>query len=342
MKRREMSLHHRKQASAMAAKRCSVRGPRSATAKLLGVELGGEVAAEPVAELSAPAAQPNAKGSDQALFKVPLKPVLKPVRAKSKRPAQSGSKGGLFKSKRCKKPSTRQGSGANNTPVERLRSLVRKAGAVTVAELDAGLPADDEYEKLDKRAIDAARWTDKSITRLISEIKERSTPNGSGQPTITFGKLFDETANIFDALVGILKAAKKYRCVHFDGDQLWQGRDDGVVITLTKEIHTGILINRRKLTNMKTGKMPAGGFGGGNKVGSKCHVCGKTVYQLEYVGANDKAFHKACFRCKVCNIALKAGDYCTVNDQFFCPTHYKEKIMAAGGAGKEHAAGTFD
>jgi hypothetical protein len=37
--------------------------------------------------------------------------------------------------------------------------LVRRPGSVTVAELDAGMGVDDEYEKLDNRAIDAARWT---------------------------------------------------------------------------------------------------------------------------------------------------------------------------------------
>ena len=37
---------------------------------------------------------------------------------------------------------------------------------------------------------------------------------------VTFGLLFEETANIFDALVGILKTSKKYGVVHFNGDQV--------------------------------------------------------------------------------------------------------------------------
>ena len=34
------------------------------------------------------------------------------------------------------------------------------------------------------------------------------------QVTIKFGKLFEETANIFDALVGIIKTAKKFVDIH--------------------------------------------------------------------------------------------------------------------------------
>ena len=53
------------------------------------------------------------------------------------------------------------------------------------------------------------------VRQLIDEIKKRGTTNASGQPVVTFGVLFEETANIFDALVGILKTAKKYFVVSF-------------------------------------------------------------------------------------------------------------------------------
>lgn len=73
---------------------------------------------------------------------------------------------------------------------------------------------------------------------MIDEIKNRGAPvssffchcdaclilycfqNGAGQPCITFGQLFEETANIFDALVGILKTAKKYAVLWYEGDQV--------------------------------------------------------------------------------------------------------------------------
>eukprot|EP00039_Didymoeca_costata_P021301 m.344108 g.344108 ORF g.344108 m.344108 type:complete len:874 (+) comp23844_c0_seq1:173-2794(+) len=218
----------------------------------------------------------------------------------------------------------------------------RKPGAVTVAEIEAGLPEDDEFETLDPRAVDAAKWTDKVVRELITEIQKRGTKNDAGQHWITFGKLFDETANIFDALVGILKTAKKYKVVDYEGMQLWQGQDDNVVITLLKDTHDGVVINRRKrakLVNSPTGNASkTKGFGASSQVtqNEKCVVCGKTVYPMEYMSASDKVFHRTCFRCFVCKRVLKPGDYATVNDTFYCMPHYTQNVLAAGGAGKEH------
>ena len=51
--------------------------------------------------------------------------------------------------------------------------------------------------------------------------------------------MFYETDNIFEALAGILKTAKKYNVVEFEGDTLFQGTSDKVIITLLKESHEG-------------------------------------------------------------------------------------------------------
>eukprot|EP00729_Bicosta_minor_P016203 gene16203-19132_t len=69
----------------------------------------------------------------------------------------------------------------------------------------------DELEELDPRAIEAAAWTDKEIRKLISEIKSRGYTDDDGKHAITFGQLFEETDQIFDALSGICKTAKKYK-----------------------------------------------------------------------------------------------------------------------------------
>jgi hypothetical protein len=246
----------------------------------------------------------------------------------------------MFKSTRGRAKSRRGGpvDAADSSPKKAVGSPKRKPGAVTVAEIDAGLPAGDEYETLDVRAVDAARWTDKVVIQLIDEITKRGEKNSAGQYVITFGKLFDETANIFDALVGIIKTAKKYHVVHANKDQLWQGQDDNEIITLLKGTHSGVLINRRHRTKVGGGTpAKSKGFGGNSMANQqqKCHVCKKTVYPMEFVGASDKAFHKSCFRCKTCNCMLKSNDYCNVKDEFYCPTHYKELINLAGGAGNE-------
>ena len=51
---------------------------------------------------------------------------------------------------------------------------------------------------------------------------------------VTFGVLFhdDRCANIFEALVGTLRAAKKRKVLTYDGELLLQGVHDNVEITL--------------------------------------------------------------------------------------------------------------
>lgn len=55
--------------------------------------------------------------------------------------------------------------------------------------------------------------------------------------SVKFGVLFndDRCANIFEALVGTLKAAKRKRVVAFDGELLLQGVHDEVDIILLQE-----------------------------------------------------------------------------------------------------------
>lgn len=48
---------------------------------------------------------------------------------------------------------------------------------------------------------------------LIDPFEDRGQANEQGQTEIAFGILFDETGNIFDALSGICKTAKKYKVV---------------------------------------------------------------------------------------------------------------------------------
>ena len=56
------------------------------------------------------------------------------------------------------------------------------------------------------------------------------------QDEVTFGVLFndDECANLFEAIVGTLRSAKKRKIVKYDGELLLQGVHDNVKITLLK------------------------------------------------------------------------------------------------------------
>jgi hypothetical protein len=53
---------------------------------------------------------------------------------------------------------------------------------------------------------------------------------------VKFGTLFNDErcANLFEALVGTLRAAKKRKIVKFDAEMLFQGIHDNVDIVLVK------------------------------------------------------------------------------------------------------------
>lgn len=55
-----------------------------------------------------------------------------------------------------------------------------------------------------------------------------------GKLEVTFGILFndDKCANLFEAIVGTLRAAKRKKIVKYDGELLLQGVHDNVKITL--------------------------------------------------------------------------------------------------------------
>ncbi|MBN3298148.1 ABRA protein, partial [Amia calva] len=53
-----------------------------------------------------------------------------------------------------------------------------------------------------------------------------------GQIRMTFGRLFDRYVKISDKVVGILLRCRKHGMVAFEGEMLWKGQDDDVIITL--------------------------------------------------------------------------------------------------------------
>ncbi|KAL1215840.1 Costars family protein [Cardamine amara subsp. amara] len=75
---------------------------------------------------------------------------------------------------------------------------------------------------------------EEEIQKLEEEIHRLGSLQTDGSYKVTFGVLFndDRCANIFEALVGTLRAAKKRKIVAFDGELLLQGVHDNVVITL--------------------------------------------------------------------------------------------------------------
>jgi len=76
--------------------------------------------------------------------------------------------------------------------------------------------------------------TNEEVKKLIEEIKRLGDKQSDGTYTVTFGKIFDDerVANIFEALVGTLRAAKKQKIINYQGEMLLQGVHNNVVITL--------------------------------------------------------------------------------------------------------------
>ncbi|KMT00867.1 hypothetical protein BVRB_9g221400 [Beta vulgaris subsp. vulgaris] len=75
---------------------------------------------------------------------------------------------------------------------------------------------------------------EEEVGKLQEEIKRLGQIQEDGSYKVTFGVLFndDRCANIFEALVGTLRAAKKRKILTYDGELLLQGVHDNTVITM--------------------------------------------------------------------------------------------------------------
>ncbi|XP_078505495.1 costars family protein ABRACL [Lissotriton helveticus] len=72
------------------------------------------------------------------------------------------------------------------------------------------------------------------VQLLVEEIQRLGTKGADGQYRVKFGVLFadDRCANLFEALVGTLRAAKRKKILSYDGELLLQGVHDHVDIVL--------------------------------------------------------------------------------------------------------------
>jgi len=72
------------------------------------------------------------------------------------------------------------------------------------------------------------------VKALLEEIQRLGSENADGKISVEFGVLFndDRCANIFEALVGTLRAAKRKKLITYEGELLLQGVHDKVPITI--------------------------------------------------------------------------------------------------------------
>jgi len=74
--------------------------------------------------------------------------------------------------------------------------------------------------------------TSNEIEILKKAIKEFGSVNADGNTSISYGVLFDKTANTLEALNGTLRAAKRQKKVVFDAELLMMPKDKDVQVIL--------------------------------------------------------------------------------------------------------------
>ncbi|RDB20342.1 Costars family protein ABRACL [Hypsizygus marmoreus] len=77
--------------------------------------------------------------------------------------------------------------------------------------------------------------TSHEIEILKDAIKEFGTSNADGKTSVSYGILFDKTANTLEALNGTLRAAKRQKKVSFDAELLMMPKDKDVQVVLLDE-----------------------------------------------------------------------------------------------------------
>ncbi|CAN0905706.1 LIM domain-containing protein WLIM1 [Linum grandiflorum] len=66
----------------------------------------------------------------------------------------------------------------------------------------------------------------------------------------------------------------------------------------------------------------------------KCMACDKTVYLVDKLTADNRIYHKACFRCHHCRGTLKLGNYNSFEGVLYCRPHFDQQFKRTGSLDK--------
>ncbi|KAL5723587.1 LIM domain-containing protein wlim1 [Ranunculus cassubicifolius] len=66
----------------------------------------------------------------------------------------------------------------------------------------------------------------------------------------------------------------------------------------------------------------------------KCKACEKTVYLVDQLTADNKVYHKACFRCHHCKGTLKLSNYSSFEGVLYCKPHFDQLFKMTGSLDK--------
>ena len=86
--------------------------------------------------------------------------------------------------------------------------------------------------KTETRGRFAGAHISQEVKQLCQIILQMGEEQPDGTSTVTFRRLFDRYTRISNKVVGMLLRARKQNLVHFEGEMLFQRRDDDVIITL--------------------------------------------------------------------------------------------------------------
>jgi hypothetical protein len=99
---------------------------------------------------------------------------------------------------------------------------------------DGGYGRPPEGSKTEYRGKQASVRISNEIVELCNVIRELGTEQPDGAFAITFGLLFETYTRISNKLVGMLMRARKQGLVRFEGEMLFQRRDDDVIVWLVQ------------------------------------------------------------------------------------------------------------
>ncbi|MBN3305760.1 ABRA protein, partial [Amia calva] len=89
-----------------------------------------------------------------------------------------------------------------------------------------------EGSETERRGRDAHSHVGKEVQELCLIIQSVGERREDGATVVEFGKLFERYVTISNKVVGLLLRARRQGLVAFEGEMLWQGRDDRVRIAL--------------------------------------------------------------------------------------------------------------
>ncbi|XP_028854622.1 actin-binding Rho-activating protein [Denticeps clupeoides] len=98
---------------------------------------------------------------------------------------------------------------------------------------DAGYGRPKEGSKTAQRGERAQKHIHREMEEMCFIIRDMGQKDKNGKIYVTFGRLFDRYVKISDKVVGILLRCRKHKMLDFEGEMLWKGQDDNVIVTLS-------------------------------------------------------------------------------------------------------------